>query len=187
MTAVNVCEIFWREGVKESKKRSPPFIAGQVPGEEHGAHECRPDGQDELETDCPGRVHQELCPHERMVGVGKQRVHRRDAAQTAVIPFREDDVPSAQNAAADAVQLVAVEHELAGIECEIAENNQQNREENSGHCRKECGFLVEKIHIRKYKNTTAEAHCGPLNYSVLNELARANCFIRACFRRSWPS
>ena len=69
----------------------------------------------------------------------------------------------AQNAAADTVQLVAVEHELTCIECEIAENNQQNRKENCGHGHKKSGFLIEEIHTRKYKNTAAEARHGALN------------------------
>ena len=169
MTAVNVSEIFRREGVKESEKRTPPFVTGQVPREEHCAHEGYPDGQDELEADGACRVHHKLRPHERVVSIGKEGVHCRDAAEAAIVPFRENHVKGAQNAAADAVQLVAVEHELIGIECEIAENNQQNRKENCGHGRKKSGFLVEEIHIRKYKNTAAVAHHGLLNYLALNE------------------
>ena len=169
VTAVNVSEIFRRERVKESEERAPPFIAGQVPSEEHGAHERHPDGQDELETDSARWVHQKLRPHQRVVSIGEQSVHCRDSAQTAIVPFRENHVECAQNAAADAVQLVAVEHELAGIECEIAENNQQNREENCGHGHKESWLLIQKIHIRKYKNTAEVARCGLLNCLALNE------------------
>ena len=160
MATVDVREVFRRERVEESKERTPPLVAGQVPGEEHRAHEGDPHGQDELETDGTCRIHDELRPHERVVSVGEERVDCRDASQTAVVPFRENHVKGAQNAATDAVQLVAVEHELTGIECEIAENNQQNRKENCGHCRKKSGFLVEEIHIRKYKNTATDAHCG---------------------------
>ena len=163
MTAVDVGEIFRREGVKESKESSPPFVPGQVPGEEHSAHEGNPDGQDELEADGSCRVHDKLRPHERMVGIGEQSVHRRYTTEAAVVPFGKEYVKGAQNAAADTVQLVAVEHELTGIECEIAEYNQQNRKENCGHCHKESGFLIEKVHIRKYKNTAAVAHYGQFN------------------------
>jgi len=126
-----------------------------------------------------------LRPYERVVSVGKERVKSRDTAKAAIVPFREDDVERAQNAAANAVQLVAVEHELTGIECEIAEDKQQNRKENCGHCHKECGFLIEKIHVRKYKNTAEVSHYGLLNCLLLNEFAIE--IIRACFRRSWRS
>ena len=160
MAAVNVGEKFGRESVEESEERAPPFVACQIPCEEHGAHESDPHGQDELEANGSGRIHQELRPNERVICIGEQSVDCRNAAKTAVVPFCEDNVKGAQNAAADAVQLVAVEHELAGVECEIAENNQQNREENCGHCHKKCRLLVEKIHIRKYKNTAAEARHG---------------------------
>ena len=182
MTAINVSEVFWRKCVEESEKRTPPLVAGQVPGEEHRTHEGDPHGQDELETDGTCRIHDELRPHERVVSIGKERVNRRDTAKAAIVPFREDDVECAQNAAADAVQLVAVEHELTGIECEIAEDEQQNRKENCGHSHKECRFLVEKIHIRKYKNTAEVARYGLLNCLLLNEFAIV--IIRACFRRS---
>ncbi len=185
VATVNVSEVFRRKCIKESEKRTPPLVAGQVPGEEHSAHEGYPYGQDELETDGTCRIHDELRPYERVVSVGKERVKSRDTAKAAIVPFREDDVERAQNAAADAVQLVAVEHELTGIECEIAEDEQQNRKENCGHSHKECGFLVEKIHVRKYKNTAEEAHYGLLNCLLLNEFAIE--IIRACFRRSWRS
>ena len=179
VTAIDVSEIFRRERIEESEKRTPPLVAGQVPGEEHGAHERDPDREDELEADSACRIHDELSPHERVVGVGEQSIHRRDATEAAIVPFREDDVKGAQDAAADAVQLVAVEHELTGIECEIAEDYQQNCKENCGHGHKESGLLVEKIHEWKYKNTAAGTHYGLLNCSPLNESA----FERKLFER----
>ena len=122
-----------------------------------------------------------------MVGVREERVDCRDAAEAAVVPFREDDVERAQNAATDAVQLVAVEHELIGIECEIAKNNHQNREENCGHGHKKCGLLVQEIHGWKYKNTAEGTHYGLLNCLPLNEFVFERKIIRACFRLSLPS
>ena len=169
VTAINVGEVFRRERIEETEKRAPPFIAGQVPSEEHRAHERDPHGQDELETDGTCRIHQELRPHERMISVCEESVNRRDAAEAAIVPFREEYIECTQNATSDAVQLVAVEHELTGIEREIAENNQQNRKEKCGHGHKKCRFLVEEIHIRKYKNTAEETHYGLLNCSPLNE------------------
>ena len=168
VTTVNVSEVFRRKCVEESEKRTPPLVAGQVPGEEHCTHEGDPHGQDELETDGTCRIHDELRPHERVVSIGKERVNRRDTAKAAIVPFREDDVERAQNAAADAVQLVAVEHELTGIESEIAEYEQQNRKENCGHCH----------NIRKYKNTAEVARYGLLNCLLLNEFAIEPLFER---------
>ena len=77
-----------------------------------------------------------------MVGVGEQRVDGGHAAQAAVVPFGDDGVFGTQDAAADAVQLVAVEHELRIVEDERAEHDEEDCEKERGHGHGENGLLV---------------------------------------------
>ena len=156
VAAVDVGEVFRREGVEEPEEGGPPAVAREVPGQKHGAHEGDPHGEDELEAHGACRVHQELRPYERVVGVGEQRVDGGYPSQAAVVPFGDDWVFGAQYAAADAIQLVAVEHQLRVVKDESAENDKENGYEERGCCRKENGLFVQKIHVGKYKNTAGE-------------------------------
>ena len=142
VTAIEVGEEFRRERIKHAEEPCPPAVPRQVPGKHHGAHEGHPQGQDKLEANGAGRVHQELHPHQRMVGVGEQGVDGRHAAQAGIVPFREYGTFGAQNAATDTVQLVAVEHELVRVEGEIAKHDQQDSKENGGNRHEKCGFLI---------------------------------------------
>ena len=68
-------------------------------------------------------VGQELDGDQRVVGIAEQGVDSRNATEAAVVPFCHDDVLGAQDAAADTVQLVAVEHQLAGVERKFPEDD----------------------------------------------------------------
>ena len=142
MAAVEVGEELRRERIKHAEEPCPPAVPRQVPGEKHRTHEGHPQGQDKLEANGAGRVHQELHPHQRVVSVGEQGVDGRHAAQAGIVPFGEYGTFGTQNAATDTVQLVAVEHELVRVEREIAEHDQQNSKENGGKRHEKCGFLI---------------------------------------------
>ena len=103
MTAVDVGEVFGREGVEEAEERAPPAVTREVPGEEQGAHEGDPYRQDELDAHGARGVGQELDGDQRVVGVGEQGVDGGDAAEAAVVPFRDDGVLRTDNAAAQTV------------------------------------------------------------------------------------
>ena len=142
VAAVQVGKEFRRKSVKHAEEPCPPAVPRQVPGESHGTHKGHPQREDKLEAHGAGRVHQELHPHQRMVGVGEQGVDRRHASQAGIVPFREHGTFGTQNAATDTVQLVAVEHELVAVERKVAEHDQQNSKENGGKRHEKCGFLV---------------------------------------------
>ena len=83
---------------------------------------------------------------------------------------------SAQNAAANAVELVGIQHQLVGIEDELPKNNEENREEQHGHGREEYGFLVQKVHDGNIKKAGPRARrlfvkCKNLVKGVLVDLA----------------
>ena len=90
-----------------------------------------------------------------MVGVAEQGVDGGNATQAAVVPFREHDVFGAEDSATDAVQLVAVEHELVRVEREVPEDNHEDCEEEHGGCREKYRFLLQKVHGIQNKKMVA--------------------------------
>ena len=142
MAAVDGGEILRREGIEHAQQGCPPAVPGQVPGQQHGAHEGHPDGQDKLEAYSSGRVCKELHPNQGMVDIGEKGVDGRNAAQAGIVPFRDDGIFGTEDSAADAVQLVAVQHQGVRIEGEFPKDNEKNAQKHCGGDRKKQGFLV---------------------------------------------